>query len=151
MLFPLKAISLVIEKRTSLSLMQGSIVVLCKTHSRYRKARNLPGHSITNCFHKPMVFARISLLVNKTLTFPLLSTVFLKFISLVLHNNIVNMNRIWSAHRATNPGGITTTRPRTFRLRHFVYRHFVYRYFVYYDFPCWNRSWSDETNTISPI
>jgi len=45
--------------------------------------------------------------------------------------------------------GITTTRLRTFRLRHFVYRHFVYRYFVYYDFPCWNRSWSDETNTIS--
>ena len=38
---------------------------------------------------------------------------------------------------------------RTFRLRHFVYRHFVYRYFVYYEFPCWNRSWSDETNTIS--
>jgi len=40
--------------------------------------------------------------------------------------------------------GITTT-----RLRDFVYRHFVYRYFVYYDFPCWNRSWSDETKTIS--
>jgi len=35
--------------------------------------------------------------------------------------------------------GITTIRLRTFRLRHFVY----------YDFPCWNRSWSDETNTIS--
>src|SRR6218665_2455389 len=34
------------------------------------------------------------------------------------------------------PGGITTTRLRTFRLRHFVYRHFVYIYFVYYDFPC---------------
>src|SRR6218665_3781400 len=48
-----------------------------------------------------------------------------------------------------NCPGITTTRLRTFRLRHFVYRHFVYRYFVYYDFPCWNRSWSDEMNTIS--
>jgi len=42
-----------------------------------------------------------------------------------------------------------TIRLRTFRLRHFVYRHFVYRYFVYYDFPCWNRSWSDETHTKS--
>jgi len=40
--------------------------------------------------------------------------------------------------------GITTTRLRTFRLR-----HFVYRYFVNYDFPCLNRSWSDETNNIS--
>ena len=30
-----------------------------------------------------------------------------------------------------------------------VYRHFVYIYFVYYDFPCLNRSWIDETNTIS--
>src|SRR6218665_53201 len=45
--------------------------------------------------------------------------------------------------------GITTTRLRTFRLRHFVFRHFFYRYFVYYDFPCSNRSWSDETNTTS--
>jgi len=45
--------------------------------------------------------------------------------------------------------GITTTRLRTFRLRHFVYRHFVYIHFVYYDFRCWNRSWGDETNTIS--
>ena len=49
--------------------------------------------------------------------------------------------------------GITTTRLRTSCLRHFVYRHFVYRHFVYwhlvyYGFPCWNRSWSDETNTI---
>src|SRR6218665_1499224 len=40
-------------------------------------------------------------------------------------------------------GGITTTRLRKFRLRHFVYRHFVY-----YDFPCCNRSWSDETKTM---
>jgi len=47
---------------------------------------------------------------------------------------------------ATVTAGITTTRLWTlnFRLRHFVYRHFVY-----YDFPCWNRSWSDETNTTS--
>src|SRR6218665_875259 len=44
--------------------------------------------------------------------------------------------------------GITTTRLRTFRLRHFVYRHFVYPHFVYYDFPCSNRSWSDETKTM---
>src|SRR6218665_284598 len=33
-------------------------------------------------------------------------------------------------------------------IRHFVYRHFVYRHFVYYDFPCSNRSWSDETKTM---
>ena len=33
--------------------------------------------------------------------------------------------------------------------RQLVYGHFVYIYFVYYDFPCWNRSGSDETNTIS--
>jgi len=45
--------------------------------------------------------------------------------------------------------GITTARLRTLRLRQFVYRHFVCRYFVYYDFPCWNRSWSDETHTES--
>jgi len=36
-----------------------------------------------------------------------------------------------------------------FSLRQLVYRHFVYRHLVYYDFPCWNRSWGDETNTIS--
>ena len=45
--------------------------------------------------------------------------------------------------------GITITRLRTFSLRHFVYRHFVYWNVVYCDFPCWNRSWRDETNTIS--
>ena len=33
--------------------------------------------------------------------------------------------------------------------RQLIYGHFVYRHFVYNDFPCWNRSWSDETHTKS--
>jgi len=56
---------------------------------------------------------------------------------------------ITSSNAVCLKNGITTTRLRTFRLRHFVYRLFVYRYFVYYDFPCWNRRRSDETNTVS--
>jgi len=39
---------------------------------------------------------------------------------------------------------MTTTGLWTFGLWQLVYRHLVY-----YVFPCWNRSWSDETNTIS--
>ena len=82
------------------------------------------------------------------ITFDLASTIIVSslwrtFIILSPAPSMVN----WSLSKCFT--GITTIRLRTFRLRHFVYRHFVYRYLVYYDFPCWNRSWSDEMKTIS--